>query len=290
MKLRIALIIIAILLGIVAVVGVIGYINSIKASLEEEVERVGVLVAAQNIPRETKVEDIISAKMVVIKEIPRKYLANGVLTSLDEYKGYVVAAPINEGEQITATKFVRPEEIGLSFVVPEGMVAVSIPVDEVIGVSNLINVGDRVNVIATFWPEEGTSQTTKGTVEQMLPEAQASSETENTRVVTENQGVSARIEKEITRTLLWNVEVLYVGTKVASSQETKEATGLIGGRTTTETKAREIKTVTLAVSPEDSEKLVFSEEMGSVWLALVPVHGIKKEETPGRTLDNIFEE
>ena len=266
MRLRIILLIIAIMLGVVAVVAVVSYISSIRTSVEEEVEKVEVLVAAQNIPKETPVETIIAADAVTTEAIPRKYLADGVLTTLDNYEGYVTAAPVNKGEQITSTKFVKPEQIGLAFMIPGDMVAISIPVNEIIGVSNLINVGDKVNVIATFSPpgEEAAE-----TAEETLAE----------EVV---------IEKEITKTLLWNVEVLYVGTRIVIVEE-EEAGEVLGGETKKEIKASDIRTVTLAVTPEDSEKLVFTEEMGSVWLALLPVDGIERIETPGRTLDNIFE-
>jgi len=267
MRLRIILLIIAIILGVVAVVAVISYISSIRTSVEEEVEKVEVLVATQNIPKETPVETIIAADAVTTEAIPRKYLADGVLTTLDNYKGYVTAAPINKGEQITSTKFVKPEQIGLAFMIPSDMVAISIPVDEVIGVSNLINVGDKVNVIATFSPP---GEEAAGAAEETLAE----------EVV---------IEKEITKTLLWNVEVLYVGTRIVIVEEEEEAGGILGGETKKEIKASDIRTVTLAVTPEDSEKLVFTEEMGSVWLALLPVDGIERIETPGRTLDSIFE-
>ena len=267
MRLRIILLIVAIILGVIAVVAVVSYISSIRTSVEEEVEKVEVLVAAQNIPKETPVETIIAADAVTTEAIPRKYLADGVLTTLDNYEGYVTAAPVNKGEQITSTKFVKPEQIGLAFMIPGDMVAISIPVNEVIGVSNLINVGDKVNVIATFSPpgEEAAE-----TAEETLAE----------EVV---------IEKEITKTLLWNVEVLYVGTRIVIVEEEEEAGGILGGETRKEIKASDIRTVTLAVTPEDSEKLVFTEEMGSVWLALLPVDGIERIETPGRTLDNIFE-
>ena len=266
MRLRIILLIVAIVLGVIAVVAVVSYISSIRTSVEEEVEKVEVLVAAQNIPKETPVETIIAADAVITEAIPRKYLADGVLTTLDNYEGYVTAAPVNKGEQITSTKFVKPEQIGLAFMIPGDMVAISIPVNEVIGVSNLINVGDKVNVIATFSPpgEEAAE-----TAEETLAE----------EVV---------IEKEITKTLLWNVEVLYVGTRIVIVEE-EEAGEVLGGETKKEIKASDIRTVTLAVTPEDSEKLVFTEEMGSVWLALLPVDGIERIETPGRTLDNIFE-
>lgn len=268
MRLRIILLIVAIILGVVAVVAVVSYISSIRTSVEEEVEKVEVLVAAQNIPKETPVEIIIAADAVTTEAIPRKYLADGVLTTLDNYEGYVTAAPINKGEQITSTKFVKPEQIGLAFMIPGDMVAISIPVNEVIGVSNLINVGDKVNVIATFSPP-GEEAAAAGAAEETLAE----------EVV---------IEKEITKTLLWNVEVLYVGTRIVIVEE-EEAGGILGGETKKEIKASDIRTVTLAVTPEDSEKLVFTEEMGSVWLALLPVDGIERIETPGRTLDNIFE-
>jgi pilus assembly protein CpaB len=276
MKLRIVLVLIAIVIAAGAVYGVMIYINSIKASYEEGVETVEVLVAAQNIPKEIAVEDLDPAGMIEVKGIPRIYLAEGVLTSLDEFEGYVVAAPINEGEQITTTKFIRPEEVGLAFIVPDGMIAVSIPVNEIIGVSNLIDVGDRVNVIATFFPEEGLSS------DNLLPVEE--------EVVTAISGeeVSEGIKKDTTKTLLWNIEILYVGTRITTADETGETRGIFGGQQETDNGTIEIDTVTLAVTPEDSEKLVFSEEVGSVWLALVPTDGVEEKETDGTNLDNVF--
>ena len=274
MRLRIILLIVAIILGVVAVAAVVGYISSIRTSVEEEVEKVEVLVAVQNVPKETSVEIMISTGMVDTQAIPRKYLADGVLTSLDNYKGYVVAAPINKGEQITTTNFTKPEDIGLAFMIPDDMVAISIPINEVIGVSNLVEVGDMVNVIATFEPAQ-------------QEDAEAAAEAEEAAAEAEEALII--VQEEITRTLLWNVEVLYIGTRIVTAQESDQAGGILGGGTERETKAPDIKTVTLAVTPEDSEKLVFTEEMGRVWLALIPTSGIEKEDTPGRTFDNIFE-
>jgi len=280
MKLRIVLVIIAIIIAAGAVFGVITYINSIKASFEEGVEAVEVLVAAQNIPKEVAVEDLVSAGMIETKGIPRVYLAEGVLTSLDEYEGYVVAAPINEGEQITTTKFIRPEEIGLAFIVPDGMIAVSIPFNEIIGVSNLINVGDRVNIIATFFPEEGLSFESLALVEEEQPGEEI--------VNTGTEEILEGVKQNTTKTLLWNIEVLYIGTRIATADETAGTGGIFGGQQETDKGSTEINTVTLAVTPEDSERLVFSEEVGSVWLALVPTDGIEEEETDGATMENIF--
>jgi len=281
MKLRIVLFFLAIIIAGGAVFGVITYINSIEASYEEGVEEVEVLVAAQNIPKEVAVEDLIAAGMVETKGIPRIYLAEGVLTSLDEFDGYVVSAPINTGEQITTTKFIRPEEIGLAFIVPDGMLAVSIPYDEVIGVSNLINVGDRVNVIATFFPEGvGSLESTA-----LLTEEQAAGDI-GTTASEEDQD---QITTETTRTLLWNIEILYIGSRTADSSDLADAGGVFGGQDSA-LDFVDINTVTLAVTPADSEKLVFSEETGNVWLALVPTEGIEEVETEPVTLDNVLKD
>ncbi len=280
MKLRIVVLLIAIILGVVAVVAVIGYINSIRAAVEEEVEKVEVLVAAENIPRDTAVDIILAAESVVLEAIPRKYIADGVLTSLENYRGFVVAAPINRGQQITATAFIRPEDIGLSFMVPGDMVAISIPVNEVKGVSNLINIGDFVNVIATFQPTE------EAELEDVLDRYFGEEELAEEILAEFEQEVG--ITDAITRTLLWNVEVLYIGKRVVF-RKTVETEGTLIESIQTEEDTEEIRTVTLALSPRDSEKMVFAEEMGLVWLALLPVEGIEEIETEGSTFKNIFD-
>ncbi len=281
MRLRIVLLFVAIILGAVAVVAVIAYINNIRVTVEEEVEKVEVLVAVQNIPKETPVEILITAEAVILEAIPRKYLADGVLISLQDYEGYVVASPINKGEQITSTRFIKPEDLGMAFNIPDDMLAISIPINEIIGVSNLINVGDLVNVIATFEPDEEQVEVIEATpeIEAVIPveEEAAAGEEEIPKIIT-----------EITKTLLWNVEVLYIGTRIII-EDPEETVGVFGAGQTREEQSEDVRTITLAVTPEQSEKLVFTEEMGSVWMALLPVDGVDKEETTGQTYDNIFD-
>jgi Flp pilus assembly protein CpaB len=164
------------------------------------------------------------------------------------------------------------------------MVAISIPVDEVIGVSNLISIGDMVNVIATFMPEANQAETTATT-------AAAGTTTVSTQAPETTEETLAGIKEPITKTLLWNVKVLYLGTRTVTAKEQKETDSkILSNQAAKDENAIIVNTVTLAVSPEDAEKLVFSEEMGLVWLALVPSEGIEVKETPGRTFKNIFEE
>ena len=154
MKVRILLLVLAIIFGLAAVFGVMFYVNNLRATLEKEGEKVDVLVATQDIIKDTTVEEIISKKLVEVKKIPLRYVVTGYMISLDKYQDYFVSNQISKGEQITPVKFIKPSDITFSFEVPKGMVAISIPFNEVVGVSNLLTVGDRVNVIATFQPEQ----------------------------------------------------------------------------------------------------------------------------------------
>jgi Flp pilus assembly protein CpaB len=293
MKLRVVLIIVAVIIAGVAVFAVMMYISNIRKTADQEVEKIEVLVAAENIQKETFVDILIGSEKIALEPIPRKYLAEGVLTSLDNYKGYVTVAPISKGEQITSTRFAKPEQIGLAFNIPKDMVAISIPVDEVIGVSNLINIGDMVNVIATFKPQEQEEEEEEAAGTPASVETTAETETTTVSIPPEeSEEFPGEVKEPITKTLLWNVEVLYVGTRV-TVMVTEEERGAVANVTFTESKREEttmeVETVTLAVSPEDSEKLVFTEEMGYVWLALAPADGVEEKETPGRTYKNIFE-
>ena len=291
MKLRVILIIVAVIVAAGAVFAVMMYISNVRKSADQEVEKIAVLIAAENIQKETFVDALIGSDKITLEPIPRKYLAEGVLTSLENYKGYVTQAPISKGEQLTSTKFAKPEQIGLAFNIPKEMVAISIPVDEVIGVSNLINIGDKVNIIATFMPRTKEEEAEEESAVQAFETAE---ETETTTFITTPETAEelpGEVKEPITKTLLWNVEVLYVGTRLTTvvTEVTEGQEGGVAFTQTVEGEVVEVDTVTLAVSPEDSEKLVFTEEMGFVWLALVPADGVEEKETPGRTYKNIFE-
>jgi len=298
MKVRILLLILAIVFGLAAVFGVMFYINNLRASLEKEGEKVDVLVATQDIIKDTSVEEIISKKLVEVQKIPRRYVVTGYMASLDIYQDYFVSNQISKGEQITPVKFIKPSDITFSFEVPKGMVAISIPFNEVVGVSNLLTVGDRVNVIATFLVEQ-----------QQLQQQATSSQTADTADTADTSGTQSdaagngnggaasgndyssgnpsAVVTDTTKTVLWNIEILYIGAKVIIDELSTTNKGLLSSGGSSKEPV-ETKTVTLAVTPEQAEKLVFSEELGTVWLALLPVGGVEETDTPGRTLDNIF--
>ena len=278
MKVKILLLVLAIIFGLAAVFGVMFYVNNLRATLEKEGEKVDVLVATQDILKDTPVEEIISKKLVEVKKIPLKYVITGYMTSLDKYQDYFVSNQINKGEQITPVKFIKSSDITFSFAVPKAMVAISIPFNEVVGVSNLLTVGDRVNVIATFQGEQQQAQQQTSSNQTAYTSGSQSDAASNGE---------AAVVTSTTKTVLWNIEILYIGAKIVIAESSANNKGMLSSSGSSQEPV-EIKTVTLAVTPEQAEKLVFSEELGTVWLALLPVGGVEETDTPGRTLDNIF--
>ncbi len=297
MKVRILLLVLAIIFGLAAVFGVMFYVNNLRATLEKEGEKVDVLVAIQDIIKDTSVEEIISKKLVEVKKIPLRYVVTGYMVSLDKYQGYFISSQISKGEQITPVKFIKPSDITFSFEIPKGMVAISIPFNEVVGVSNLLTVGDRVNVIATFQAEQQQQAQQQATLIDTSNQTADTSGTQSNAAGNDNGGTASGndyssgdpfgVVADTTKTVLWNIEILYIGAKVTINDVSANNKGLLSSGSSGKEPV-EIKTVTLAVTPEQAEKLVFSEELGTVWLALLPVGGVEETDTPGRTLDNIF--
>ncbi len=284
MKIRILLLFLAVIFGVAAVFGVMLYINSIRSDVETEGITGEVLVANQDIEKDTPVEVLIENNMVDIEEIPQQFIVKDSLMSIEGFERFLVAAPISIGEQITAKKFISPEDAGFSLVVPEGMVAISISINEVKGVSNLVNVGDKVNVIVTFSPEPSQLAFMYSDEEiEEIGTVLGDGTVEYTQRVNADdlKETEWSVKQDITKTLLWSVEVLYVGVRERSSTpETDQTAPEIVGET---------RTVTLALTPAQSEKLVFSDEFGNIRLALLPVDGrIMEEDTGGMTFENIF--
>ena len=308
MKIRIVLLVLAIVFGIAAVFGVMIYLNNVKASVEKEGELVSVLIAAEIIPKDTPVEDMIEKELAKVEKLPKKYIVEGVINSFDKYSGYVASTQINKGEQITPSKLIKLEDIKISFTVPEGLMAVSVPYDEVRGVAYSIKPGDKVNVLATFEPSsQDLVIFTKEMLMAMLVEGsneQQTAQDDTTGLPAQGfsfvplDETSDKVDKILdgkeyivypqTKIILWNIEVLSIRSQVeanAAINESKEEAGSSG------TNAEDIKenAVVLAVTAEQAEKLVFAEELGKAWFALVPASGMDEEETPGRTYLNIIE-
>lgn len=142
--------IIALLLSIIAAGAAYYYLST---SLEQGpvVARTGetteVVVAVQEIPAQTR----ITREMVNIRKVPVQYAQPGAAVSVDQVAGRIATVSILGDEQVTTTKLAgegMPKK-RLSYNIPEGYRAITIPVDEIKGVAGFPTVGDRVDVIVS---------------------------------------------------------------------------------------------------------------------------------------------
>jgi len=254
MKSKVLILVLALVMGAVATFFAINYLNSATRRLEADAEPVEVLVAAEDIPRGMSAEELIEKKLIVTEEIPRMYVSSGAVSSVGSIEGQVVSSPLSKGEQVTLTRFQYSAQAGLSYGVPEGFVAVAIPSDAVKGVAGLLKPNDTVMVAATFKPGPNG-------------------------------------EEALTKVLLPKARVLAVGTSVGAEAQDEEikTTGVLGGNSSSNDEEKIASTVTLALTPADLEKLIYAEEQGSVWLALLPATATEIPATAGRSLATVYQ-
>ena len=223
----------SILCAVLALMFQCSYISKKEKLLQGEYEPIQVLVAKKNIPKDFKLDET----MVQFETVPKKYVQPKALHKIDEILGQISGSTIFEGEQIIATKLLSIEDAGLAFKIPKNFRAFSIAVDEITGVGGHVRPGNYVDVLGIFdFGDERKS---------------------DQRAVT----------------LLQNVYILAAGEDLGqaipltatAAQEKKLAKGMMpdfGG------KHKAYKAVTLMLTPDETQKVMLAQEVGSLSLSL----------------------
>ena len=195
-----------------------------------------VVIAEQDIPARTE----IGPAMVSVVDVPGSLAVNGALESVAPLIGETTRYPVAAGQQVTLVG-VGPQtkEDGLAFVVPKGLRALSVEVDEIRGVGGLLLPGDRVDVISVFNADAA--------------------------------GVDSAV------TALQDIEVLAVAQKTQESLPAVEGDKAAGsgasasGQRPADAEPQpEARTVTLALNPAQAQQLALIQEKGKIWLSLRP--------------------
>ena len=116
-----------------------------------------VIVAAADLQlgAEIKKEDLATL------QFPVGAAPQGSFSSVGEVVGRGLIVPVVKNEPILTAKLASKEAgVGLPPVIPEGMRAVSVRVNEVIGVAGYVLPGTRVDVVATASPTDARADTT----------------------------------------------------------------------------------------------------------------------------------
>lgn len=142
----------ALLFGVLAAFSVSRYLSSAQAYTKNLNK---VVVAKVAIPVGTK----IIAEQVMMAQFPKESTPDGAFDSADKLVGRVAVMNISAREAITEGRL-APEgtAAGLSAVIPEGYRAMTVKVDDVVGISGFIMPGTLVDVVVVINPEEGAGR------------------------------------------------------------------------------------------------------------------------------------
>jgi pilus assembly protein CpaB len=183
---------------------------------EVEVASVQVVVAAQPLTMGTRLD----ANHLRVVDWPSRNPVAGAFSDPKELVNRGLISAIAENEPITMTKVASLEAgAGLPPVIPEGMRAISVKVNEVVGVAGFVVPGTIVDVLVTVRESDGKQ------------------------------------DQPMTRTVVSKVQVLTAGTKY--DQEKSKSGEPIP-----------TSVVTLAVVPEDAERIALAGNEGKITLAL----------------------
>jgi pilus assembly protein CpaB len=238
MKGRGLVVFLALILATLATAGVFMYSRGVKEEATTGGTQVQVVVAKEDIPARTDLDQLIKDEQFRIIQVPETAVVGGAITSIDQLRGKNNSAAIVAGEQIPEAR-ITGELQGGALSIPQGMQALSVSLDGPRAVTGAIGVGDHVAIYATF-----------NDVPQGIDCGVAIGVSDN--------------GKKCTVALVPSVEVLAVNRPLAA--------GTLGS-SGTDQQVEQLPSslsLTMALDPEDAEHFVFSLEVGSVWLGLLP--------------------
>jgi pilus assembly protein CpaB len=152
----------AVLCGLLGVMLVTRYLSSVQAYTKD---LGNVVVAKVEIPLGEK----ITAEHLTLAPIPNGSAPEGFFRKTEDVVGRVAITPIGVRETITKLKL-APEGTGggLSAVIPEGFRAMTVKVDEVVGVSGFLMPGSYVDVVAVIVPLTAQGVETQGPISKIV--------------------------------------------------------------------------------------------------------------------------
>lgn len=196
-----------------------------------EPQTVTVVVARANIPAYTELD----AGMLEIKKLPKGQAPFGALSDPVEAIGQLAQFELEAGQTLTHRDVIPAgARQGLTFVIGEGMRAVTVALDPISGVGGFAQPTDRVDVVVTF----------------------------------------DRSETTITKTVLQDVELLAINEQTIrppARNQNHEVTDEGAKKKEEEAPAtQQVKSATLAVTPPQAQILILSASRGSIHLVLRP--------------------
>ncbi len=263
-KRRIIGIISATLLALVGTISLVGYVRAAKDDAVAQEALVDVYVVDQLVPKGADPDTIITS--VSIEQIPARLRQEGAITDLDDVGDLVASTDLQPGDQLVMARLASDGVVTREVT---DKVQISTLLDAERAVGGAVQKGDLVGVYMSFEPFDVTTyefsiDTEQGPADQTEPSPDDSPSAGIVNVeatATDEQIKTPNVTRlEFQHVLVTNVQTINPPVNPIDDEETADVVQVTGTQ----------YVVTLALSPEQSERFVFATEFGEVWLSIDP--------------------
>ena len=138
----------ALIFALLAAGAVYLYLENLEKEMKADLEYATILVAKDYIPPHT----VITKEMISSSDIPLSQVREDILRNQDDILGRTTKTPLFPGESFIGEKLASPGEAknGLSYSISPGKRAVTVAVNEVVGVGKMLLPGDHVDIVAVL--------------------------------------------------------------------------------------------------------------------------------------------
>jgi pilus assembly protein CpaB len=244
-------VLISLVLAAVGTWVLVQYVNGADERALEGTETVDVLVVSDTIPEGASIQDV--STRVERQQVPVTAQAVGSLVDLNGLQGQVTSVALVPGEQVIASRFVTPQQFSETreFDIPDELLAVTLSLSPDRALGGELKPGDLVAVIASFGPFDidgvEPSQVDPDAEEDPAAEDEELPQTPNTSGIIVHKAIVTNIQ----------VEELPAETTAESAELQGVELAPTGNLL-----------VTIATEAPYIEKIVFTAEWGTVWLAI----------------------
>jgi pilus assembly protein CpaB len=272
----------ALVLAAVGAVLLVTYVQGAEERALEGQTLVSVFVVTEPIDKGTEAADLEGS--VELRDIQTDNAADGVVSDLDDLTGLVAAVDLVPGEQVLLSRFETPAEASVAtrIDVPAELLQATISISPERAVGGRLVPGDLVAVIASFEPfdlgavEPGDPQSLEDALDTIivLPGDPGTPDEQGTTVGLQTPNSTKIIIHKVLVTGIQLEELPRESSDGVSAAVEFAPTGNL--------------LITIAATAEDIEKIVFTAEHGTLWLALEDADA-PVVETEIRTRGTIYE-
>ncbi len=253
MNRRVIAVVVSVLLALVGTAAVSAYVHGADARALAGQQVVQVYVAAKMVPAGTTLQDAVDSGLITQESVAAKGAPEGSLSSANVLadSSSIAVSDIQPGELVLSNRFGAQTAVASALALPDGMMAVSLALQDPAHVGSFVQPGSKIAIFDTF--------NVRGTVKGAA--------------VPSGDHLSDDYTKfRATRVLLPKVQVLAVGSTSSSPAQSGDQGGSSSTSSTSGNQTAQTQTTTLytvAVDQAQAEALVQAIQTGTLYFALL---------------------